>query len=146
MLRYCLVVIGLFVCLKGIADVSAIDTLPGHQQLYREIAQQLDNRHYRQTVIDDALSRRYLERYIDMLDPQKSYFLQADITSFEQWATDLDNLLSVGDVSPGFAVYNRLRLRALDQLKSNIALLKTDFVFDLESLSLIHISEPTRPY
>ena len=144
MLRYCLAVIGLFVCLKGIADASAIDTLPGHKQLYREIAQQLDNRHYRQTVIDDVLSRRYLERYIDMLDPQKSYFLQADITSFEQWATDLDNLLSVGDVSPGFAVYNRLRLRALDQLKSNIALLKTDFVFDLESQSSLLVDSEKR--
>ncbi|MDA8786445.1 carboxy terminal-processing peptidase [Porticoccaceae bacterium] len=99
--------------------------------LYREIFDRLATRHYRGQVIDDDLSRRYLEHYIDQLDSTKSYFLQSDIDEFNQWQTRLDDLAKRGDVSPGFIMFNRLRERATVRLRANIALLENpDYKFD----------------
>ncbi len=85
--------------------------------LYREIFDRLATRHYRGQVIDDDLSQRYLEHYIDQLDSTKSYFLQSDIEEFNQWQDRLDDLAKRGDVSPGFIMFNRLRERATARLK-----------------------------
>ena len=99
--------------------------------LYREIFDRLATRHYRGQRIDDQLSKRYLEQYLDQLDPLKSYFLQSDINEFNQWQTKLDDLAKRGDVKPGFVIFNRLRERATTQLAWNIALLQdTERFFD----------------
>ena len=95
--------------------------------LYREIFDRLATRHYRGQVIDDDLSRRYLEHYIDQLDSTKSYFLQSDIDEFNQWQTRLDDLAKRGDVSPGFIRFNRLRERATARLRANIGLLENPY-------------------
>lgn len=99
--------------------------------LYREIFDRLATRHYRGQRIDDQLSKRYLEQYLDQLDPLKSYFLQSDINEFNQWQTKLDDLAKRGDVKPGFVIFNRLRERATTQLAWNIDLLQdTERFFD----------------
>lgn len=96
-----------------------------------EIVDKLTTKHYRQQPMDDELSKSLLDQYVDLLDPAKSYFLQSDITEFQQWETRLDDMLKDGDLNPGFNIYNRYYQRALDRLQSNIELLKSDFEFDL---------------
>lgn len=113
------------------SSVAPIEQQSEQTSLYREIFDRLATRHYRGQEIDDALSQRYLEQYIDQLDPLKSYFLQSDINEFQQWQTKLDDLAKRGDVSPGFIMFNRLRDRVTVQLESNVALLKDpEFSFD----------------
>ena len=101
--------------------------------LYREILDRLATRHYHGQKINDQLSERYLTTYIEMLDPLKSYFLQADINEFSQWQTKLDDLARRGDVSPGFIIFNRLRSTAIKQLEENIALLESGYKFDFKA-------------
>lgn len=106
------------------AGLIPIEKQSEQTALYREIFDRLATRHYRGQVIDDQLSKRYLEHYIDQLDSTKSYFLKSDIDEFNQWQTRLDDLAKRGDVSPGFIMFNRLRERATARLRSNIALLE----------------------
>ena len=106
------------------AGLIPIEKQSEQTALYREIFDRLATRHYRGQVIDDQLSKRYLEHYIDQLDSTKSYFLKSDIDEFNQWQTRLDDLAKRGDVSPGFIMFNRLRERATSRLRSNIALLE----------------------
>ena len=111
--------------------VTPISKKSEQTALYREIFDRLATRHYSGQTIDDELSKRYLEHYIDQLDSTKSYFLQSDIDEFNQWQTKLDDLAKRGDVSPGFTMFNRMRDRAIAQLNANIALLQNpDYVFD----------------
>ena len=110
--------------------IAPIEKQSDQTALYREILDRLATRHYRGQDLNDELSLRYLNSYIDMLDPMKSYFLQSDIEEFSQWQTELDDLARRGDVSPGFVMYNRLRDRMLAQVKANIALLEGDYAFD----------------
>ena len=125
----------LFIAISAQACASVpIAPVSGQSALYREIIERLGEGHYRAQSIDDALSQRYLDHYIEMLDPSKSYFLAADIEEFSQWALKLDDLAKRGDLKPGFEMFNRLRDRAMKQLEKNIVLLEnTDYVFDYDT-------------
>ena len=122
-----------FVSADTPAFLEPIEQESQQTALYREILDRLATRHYHGQKINDELSERYLTTYIEMLDPLKSYFLQADINEFSQWQTKLDDLARRGDVSPGFIIFNRLRANAINQLKDNIALLESDYKFDFEA-------------
>jgi len=115
------------------ASLEPIEKESQQTALFREILDRLATRHYHGQKINDELSERYLTTYIEMLDPLKSYFLQADINEFSQWQTKLDDLARRGDVSPGFIIFNRLRSTAINQLEENIALLESDYKFDFEA-------------
>ena len=109
----------------------AIKTEDGQSSVYREVLDRLASRHYRTQKVDDALSQRYLDEYIGLLDAGKNYFLQSDIDEFEQWRLKLDDLAKRGDIRPGFIMFNRLRDRAMAQLQNNVALLEDpEFQFD----------------
>ena len=110
---------------------ESIETEDGQSSLYREIFERLASRHYRSQEIDDALSDRYLDEYINTLDSGKNYFLQSDIDEFEKWRSKLDDLSKRGDIKPGFIMFNRVRDRAMSQLEKNITLLEDqNYVFD----------------
>jgi carboxyl-terminal processing protease len=113
---------------------TPIETEDGQSSLYREIFERLASRHYRSQKIDDALSVRYLDEYINTLDSGKNYFLQSDIDEFEKWRSKLDDLSKRGDIEPGFIMFNRLRDRAMTQLDRNITLLEDEnYVFDFDT-------------
>jgi len=114
----------------SVMAIAPIEKQSDQTALYREILDRLATRHYRGQDLNDDLSQRYLNSYMDMLDPSKSYFLQSDVDEFKQWTNELDDLARRGDVSPGFVMYNRLRDRMLAQVTANIALLESDYVFD----------------
>lgn len=104
-----------------------------------EIVDELINKHYRKQDLDDELSKQFLYKYIDNLDPAKSYLLQSDINEFQRWETELDDMLKRGDLTAGFVIFNRYIKRATERLEANIDLLESDYQFDLnqdEQLSI----------
>lgn len=120
----------IFASNSALASLEPIEKESQQTALFREVLDRLATRHYHGQKIDDELSKRYLETYIEMLDPLKSYFLQTDINEFSQWQTRLDDLARRGDVSPGFIMFNRLRSQVIKQHEENIALLESDHKFD----------------
>ena len=111
--------------------VADIEFTENQSKTAIEIVDKLTTKHYRQQPIDDELSKKLLDQYIDLLDPSKSYLLKSDIEEFQQWETSLDDMLKKGELSPGYKIYNRYYQRAIERLDSNISLLKSDFEFDL---------------
>ncbi|WP_461521540.1 carboxy terminal-processing peptidase [Porticoccus sp.] len=129
----------LLLCLCTSLVQAEISYAPEQPETAVEIIDELTNKHYRKQPLDDALSRQFLYQYIDSLDPAKSYLLQSDINEFSRWETELDDMLKRGDLTAGFAIFNRYIERATDRLKSNINLLESNFQFDLsreESISI----------
>ena len=125
----------------------AIKTEDGQSSVYREVLDRLASRHYRTQKVDDALSQRYLDEYIGLLDAGKNYFLQSDIDEFEQWRLKLDDLAKRGDIKPGFIMFNRLRDRAMTQLHKNIALLEDlEFQFDFDGEATIILDGDERDW
>ena len=59
----------------------------------------LTNWHYKDTRLDNSLSSDIFDGYVDLLDPNRSYFLASDVASFERFRDGLDDALRHSDSS-----------------------------------------------
>ena len=60
----------------------------------------LANWHYKDTRLDDELSVMIFDRYLDLLDPNYSFFYASDIETFQPYRLHLDEALQHSDPSP----------------------------------------------
>lgn len=98
------------------------------------IVRQLNKKHYREQSLDDAMSARYLENYLKMLDPAKSFFFQADIDKFHEYSGQFDDWLAQGELDQAFEIFNIYRQRVVTRLKSVLADLESEEVeFDFDN-------------
>ena len=80
----------------------------------RLITQMVEQYHISQGSIDDNISSKMLDRYIEEWDPQKNYFLKSDIEQWENYRKQLDDLIKQGDVSFAFEVFKHF-VKRLDE-------------------------------
>ena len=76
----------------------------------------LTNYHYKDTRLDDELSSEIFDGYLELLDPNRAYFLGTDIEVFERYRNRLDDALRHFDLLPAYEIFNvyivRVRQRA----------------------------------
>jgi carboxyl-terminal processing protease len=115
-------------------SVVPLETLsPEESDTYvaRMVAKILEQSHFLKQDFDDEVSKRFLERYLDMLDYQHIHFLQSDVADFKPFENTLDNLTMKGDTRPAYLIFNlyvkRLKQR-LDFVKQTLE--KESFTFD----------------
>ena len=60
----------------------------------------LANWHYKDTRLDDELSVMIFDGYLELLDPNYSFFLASDIEPFEPYRLHLDDASQTVDVYP----------------------------------------------
>jgi len=77
----------------------------------------LTNWHYKDTRLDDEFSNVILDEYIDLLDPNKNYFLASDIASFERYRNSLDDALRHSDLVPAYDIFNTY----VDRVRQRVA-------------------------
>lgn len=76
------------------------------------VVQLLKRNHYRKLPLNHENADKAFERYLERLDPNRSFFLQKDIEEFIPYREKLADSLKSGDLKPGFAIFNRYRKRA----------------------------------
>ncbi len=96
------------------------------------VASMVKSRQISHPEINDALSQKLLKRYIEIWDPQKLYFLKADIDSFEAYKNTLDDLILKGDVQFAATVFERFRLRMNERAAKIGAVIDMDHDFTVE--------------
>lgn len=64
------------------AGYEPLAPLPIHATTTRSIVEELAGRHYVTANLDDALSSRIFDAYLDNMDASKSYLLATDIQEF----------------------------------------------------------------
>ena len=81
---------------------------PGMDQRYASnIATRfLTNYHYKRTRLDDELSSEIFDSYIELLDPNRIYFLRSDIDTFERYRHGMDDALRHSDLQSAYEVFN----------------------------------------
>lgn len=77
----------------------------------------LEQSHMSQQELDNAISSRFLDRYIDMLDNLRLHFLASDVQDFEEYRTKLDDLTKKGDTAPAQRIFKRF----LQRLEERVA-------------------------
>jgi len=120
---------------------------PNDSMIARLTAEMLMKQHYLGLPFNDAVSGRFLDRYIETLDNLHLQFLQSDIEEFEKYRTSLDDLIvKQGDVSPARVIFKRF----LERLEQRVAyvqeLLDTEtFTFTGDDRYNLNRKEAPRP-
>ena len=87
-----------------------------HAVTTQQIMNSLLRGHYELQRLDDRLSSRILDLYLEDLDSTRSYLLAQDIRSFERYRRQLDEALTRGDMRAPFQMYNRYQQRVSERL------------------------------
>jgi carboxyl-terminal processing protease len=100
----------------------------------REVGRMLERYHYSRQPLDDTLSKKFLERYLDLLDYNRLFFIQADLDEFNvKYGATLDDSIKRADASPAFEMFQRFLQRVEERgaLVSKLLKEKIDFTADL---------------
>ena len=93
-----------------------------HREQSKLIFQLLSKYHYKKLSVNDSLSEKILEKYIQSLDPSREYFYESDITYFNQYESQMDDYVISGYLEPAYEIFTVYHERVKDRI---------DFVFSL---------------
>jgi len=113
-------------------------------------AAMLEKNHYLKLPFDASVSSRFLDTYLETLDPQHIHFTQADLAEFEPYRTNLNRLTltdrRVGDTRPACEIFNRFFERLSQRSAYVEELLKHEkFTFDADERITINRKELPYP-
>ncbi len=86
----------------------------------KELIDVIEERHYASRRYDDGLSAQHFVAYLDALDPQRMFFDSDDISEFNQWRLELDNVGRRGNLVPAFTIFNRYHAKLRQRLEQII--------------------------
>ena len=101
----------------------------------------LTNWHYKDTRLDNMLSSQIFDGYLELLDPNLTYFLAADVTAFERFRNGLDDALRHSDLSPAYEVFNVYADRVRQRVAHARGLLEQPFDFTVDEAYVYDRSE-----
>ena len=111
-------------------EIDSLKPEAQHRRATRIITHLIANYHYKRTPLNDSLSERILERYLEVLDPTKSYLTAEDVADFSEHATRLDDYLRYSDLQIAYDIFIRYRERLEKRIDLAIDLLDYNFNFD----------------
>ncbi|QMU60625.1 MAG: tail-specific protease [Gammaproteobacteria bacterium] len=112
-----------------------------HDRATKLITHFLDKYHYKKFTIDNSLSDEILGAYIEALDPNRSYFYQKDIDSFQIFRFKLDDAISKTELSPPFQMFRLYQARVEERVLFALDQLKTKYDFKVDEELIIDRSE-----
>ena len=130
-------------CVSTYAEIAPLRALPGHQRAVELINYFIQRYHYRTAQLNDDLSSQILDRYIETLDANRSYFLATDIERFEQMRFHVDDYLRKQELDHIFELFDLYRERAIDRAEFSMRILSEGFDLNIpESFRFNRSSSP----
>jgi carboxyl-terminal processing protease len=117
---------------KRLVPVSELHPTEEQQQTAHVIVRVIDKYHYKDVVLDDAMSKDILHRYFDALDPNRSFFLANDIRRFSIYQDKLDDYLNNSRIEPAFEIFRTYRQRVGEAIAYAQKLLEGKFDFTVD--------------
>ncbi|MGA0055147.1 MAG: carboxy terminal-processing peptidase, partial [Steroidobacteraceae bacterium] len=102
------------------------------RMIARQVGSLLEEAHYSKLKIDDDLSPRVMDKFINGLDSQRSYFLASDIAEFETHRLRFDDMIRTGDIEPAYFIFARYQQRNRERVQHVLTLLDREPDFSLE--------------
>jgi carboxyl-terminal processing protease len=102
------------------------------RMIARQVGSLLEDAHYSQRKIDDAMSPRVMDKFLNSLDGQRSYFLAGDIAEFQVHRLRFDDMIRTGDIEPAYAMFARYQQRNRERIQYALALLEQEPDFTLD--------------
>ena len=133
-------------CTTG--QVRAQDALPGgaavapkataqDRLISKIIAKKIERYHISGDKLDDKISQRALDLYIERFDPLKLYFYQSDIDEFKQYQNSIDDLVKRGNLDLAYKIFNRYSQRVDERVAVALELLDGEFDFNKDEYIVV---------
>jgi carboxyl-terminal processing protease len=103
-----------------------------HENIGELITQFVQKSHYLHFPVDDELSSRVLDKYLDTLDGNRMYLLAGDVEFFEQYRFQLDDMVRDRPLEPIFDMFSIYRTRVRERYEFALDLLATDPDFSVD--------------
>ena len=97
-----------------------------HEKIGELVTQFIQKSHYNHLAVDDELSSRVMDVFIDMLDHNRSYLLQGDVEYFETYRYKLDDMVRNKPLDPVFDMYQVYQTRVRERLEFALQQLQTE--------------------
>ena len=135
-------------CLSASATASTVVAqeelapVARHEKIGQLVTEFIQKSHYRHASVDDDLSSKVLDRYIEALDNNRMYLLASDIAAFEKNRYSLDDMVRSEPLDPVFEMFGVYRTRVRQRLEFALSMLETEpdftideeYIFDREEL------------
>ena len=120
-----------------------------HEKIGQLVTEFIQKSHYRHASVDDELSSKVLDRYIEALDNNRMYLQASDIAAFEKYRYSLDDMVRSEPLDPVFEMFDVYRTRVRQRLDFALSVLETEpdfsideeYIFDREELPWLETSE-----
>ena len=127
-----LAAVAILALIAAVVGAQAPTPAPVDQLTARIVVHLLEQGHMAKPKIDDEIAKKWCKNFLKDLDPQKTYFEQADVDEFNAQATTLDDKIKEGNIEFAQRVFERYLKRSDERLKTILELLKEkpDFAID----------------
>jgi len=124
--------------------ISSLVPTSRQQRATMIINQALKHFHYRKMTLDDGFAERIFEKYLEALDPNRSFFLRRDVNRFEHAVQRLDDDLAQSRLDVAFEIFRLYRQRVAERVWFALSLLDAGFDFKRPESYRFDRSEATR--
>jgi len=115
------------------ATTDIEDTLrpdPRHESVGELVTEFIQKSHYLHISVDDELSSRVMDRYIEALDGNRMYLLESDIEFFENYRYQLDDIVRSKPLDPVYEMFSLYQTRVRERLTYALTQLEVEPDFE----------------
>ena len=124
-----------------------LNPLSVHPRTSLTIVEQLRHNHYLQKDLDDDSSSEIFDKYLELLDGARVFFLASDIEQFEKYRHTLDDALKRGNLKPAFEIFNLYQARLVERFDFLIGMLESGIEgFDFTADDWVEIDREHAPW
>ena len=102
-----------------------LNPLSVHPRTSLTIVEQLRHNHYLQKDLDDDISSAIFDKYLEILDGARVFFLASDIEAIEKYRYSLDDALKRGNLKPAFEIFNLYQTRLVERFDFLLGILES---------------------
>ena len=102
-----------------------LNPLSVHPRTSLTIVEQLRHNHYLQKDLDDDISSEIFDKYLELLDGARVFFLASDIEAIERYRYSLDDALKRGNLKPAFEIFNLYQTRLVERFDFLLGILES---------------------
>ena len=114
----------------SLSDIPTFKQQEQHAKVVKRISDLYNRSHYKSVPLDDELSGKIFDRYIETLDYNRQLFTAADIKELEKNKSKLDDAIKSGQIDIAFDIFQLNLTRRFERFTYAISLLDNEMKFN----------------
>jgi carboxyl-terminal processing protease len=132
--------------LAGPAAAAEVERYPGGPIVAELVSRLLEQTHYARKPIDAAVSKQFLDNYLESYDYNHMILDKSDVDEFEaKYASSLGQLVKDGNVEPAYEIYDRVQKRLEERVAEVKRLTASTFTFTSDETVVLDRHESPWP-